>query len=125
MGFPRCSAGSGARRSTVEAGAADRRVWDGTGLDWDWRQQSCQGTTGRARRDGDKIGGETLYGKVEGDAVQLRNVGAPKKAMGWGQAKPKADGRTADDRPIEYPNAGAEMELTGLLTARSGCSALL
>lgn len=33
VGFPRCSAGSGAGCSTVEAGAADRRVWD---WDWDW-----------------------------------------------------------------------------------------
>lgn len=67
----------------------------GTGLDWEWsgtgdsRAARGLGDHGqRARRDGDKIGG-TLYGKVEGDAVQLRNVGAPKKAMGWGRPSPK------------------------------------
>lgn len=104
----------GAVQVQVQGGRRSRLVQridvSGTGLDWTGTGDSraARGPRARARRDGDKIGGETLYGKVEGDAVQLRNVGAPKKAMGWGKAKPRADGRTADDRPIEYPNAGGE-----------------
>lgn len=46
--------------------------------------------------------------------MQLHNVGAPKKAMGWGKAKPRADGRTADDRPIEYLRVGGLGGCAGL-----------
>ncbi|KAG8160180.1 hypothetical protein KVR01_009716 [Diaporthe batatas] len=76
-GIPKvqCRSGSGAGcLSTVEAGAADRRVWDGTGLDWDrlglGRQQSCQGTTGKGGTGHERFGG--------GGGV------LPKKAMRWG-----------------------------------------
>ena len=79
----------------VQVQVVDGRGWcSGStclGLDWTRTGDSRAARGPRARRDGDKIGG-TLYGKVEGDAVQLRNVGAPKKAMGWGRPSPKPMG---------------------------------
>lgn len=82
--------------------------WAGTGLDgdWDWRQQSCQGTTGRARRDGDKIGGDPLW-QGRGRCGAAAQRGCSKKGDGMGKAKPKADARMADDCPIEYVASGA------------------
>lgn len=76
------------------------------GLDWAGTgrgtgdSRAARGPRAEQGGTGTKIGG-TLYGKVEGDAVQLHNVGAPKKAMGWGRPSPKsrcADGRRLPNR---------------------------
>lgn len=80
------------RLSTVEAGAADRRVWElELELGWDRRQNSRAARGPRQGGMGDGWGGPSVASKVEGDAVQLHNVVAPKKkAMRWDG---EADGR--------------------------------
>lgn len=113
VGFPRCSAGSQVQvvdgRGWCSGSTCLGRDWTGLGLE----TAELPGDHGQQGGTGHKIGG-TLYGKVEGDAVQLHNVGAPKKGDEMGQAKRKADGQVADDRPIEYPAVGSEDWLAGL-----------
>lgn len=88
------------------------RDWTGLGLE----TAELPGDHGQQGGTGHKIwGGDPLMARLEGDAVQLRNVGGSKKGDEMGQAKSKADGRTSDDRPIEYPTVGAGENWAGLL----------